>query len=93
MRADLANDYDIYCENAIKDVETGIGFLQNLFEKEQIIIDTDSCPRTLVSLRKYKWKTATIKPTPVHDKASHCCDAVRYAIYSHQKSQVNIFTG
>ena len=92
MRADLANDYDIYCENAIKDVETGIGFVQNLFEKNLIFVDKDRCPKTLASLQQYKWKANTVKPTPVHDWTSHCSDAVRYAIYSHQKNQVGIFT-
>jgi len=92
MRADLAHDYDIYCDNAIKDVHTGIGFLQNLFEKKLLLIDKDRCPQTTAALEQYKWKPATAKPTPVHDWTSHCSDAVRYAIYSHQKNQVGIFT-
>jgi phage terminase large subunit len=92
MRADLANDYDIYCENALKDVETGIGFIQNLFEKKLLLVDKERCPKTLAALEQYKWKGNTLKPTPVHDWTSHCSDAVRYAIYSHQKNQAGIFT-
>ena len=90
-KADLANDYDIYCDNAIKAVEDGIGHIQNLLEKRKIQIDRSFCPNTLSSLEQYKWSKSTIKPTPVHDKNSHCSDAVRYCIYSHQKTQVNIF--
>jgi hypothetical protein len=92
-KADLANDYDIYCDNAIKAVEDGIGHVQNLLEKKKVLIDSTNCPRTLASLEQYKWSKTTTKPTPVHDKHSHCCDSVRYAIYSHQKTQVSIYNG
>lgn len=92
-RADLANDYDIYCDNAIKSVEDGIGHVQNLLEKGKILIDEIQCHQTLAALQQYKWSKSTVKPTPVHDWTSHCSDAVRYAIYSHQKTQVDIYTG
>jgi phage terminase large subunit-like protein len=95
-KADLANDYDVYCENALKGAESvnaGIAYLQNLCEKGCLIIDKDRCPRTLKALRQYKWKANAAKPTPVHDWTSHPSDAVRYAIYTHQKNQVDIYTG
>ncbi len=40
-RADLANDFDIYCENSIKDVKAGIQYLQSLAETGRLIIDED----------------------------------------------------
>jgi hypothetical protein len=93
MRADLATDFDIYCENATKDVNSGITHMQNLCEKGNFIMDREMCPKTVVSMQQYKWNPSTIKPSPIHDKSSHCCDAVRYAVYTHQKSQVGIYTG
>ena len=35
-KADLAYDYDIYCENAIKSVNDGIAALQVLIEKDNL---------------------------------------------------------
>ena len=93
MADDNANDYDIYCDNAIKSVEDGIGHVQNLLEKGKILIDEIQCHQTLAALEQYKWSKSTVKPAPVHDWTSHCSDAVRYAIYSHQKTQVDIYSG
>lgn len=92
MKADLAVDYDIYCDNAIKDVNMGITHLQNLCERGKLLIDSSRCPQTLKSLEQYKWSKTAIRPTPVHDWTSHCSDAVRYAVYTHHKSQVGIFS-
>lgn len=92
-KADLAYDYDIYCDNAVKSVEDGIAFIQNLVEKDNIIFDRDKCYPIFQSMGAYRWNMNTEKQKPLHDQHSHACDAIRYAIYSHQKNRISIFSG
>ena len=91
LKADLAYDYDIYCENAIKSVNDGIAAVQVLIENDNLLVDVNKCGHTYSSLSSYKWNPKTENPKPVHDWASHASDAVRYAIYTHQKRSVGIF--
>ena len=91
LKADLAYDYDIYCENAIKSVNDGIAAVQVLIENDNLFVDVNKCGHTYSSLSSYKWNPKTENPKPVHDWASHASDAVRYAIYTHQKRSVGIF--
>jgi hypothetical protein len=91
LKADLAYDYDIYCENAIKSVNDGIAAVQVLIENDKLLVDVNKCGHTYSSLSSYKWNPKTENPKPVHDWASHASDAVRYAIYTHQKRSVGIF--
>ena len=92
VKADFANDYDINCENAIKSVNDGINFLQVLIEQDNIYFDTLGASHTFSAMSSYKWNPNTETPKPVHDWASHPCDAVRYAIYTHSKmSNISIY--
>ena len=92
VKADFAYDYDIYCENAIKSVNDGINYLQVLIEKDNLYFDTLAASHTFSAMSSYKWNPNTETPKPVHDWASHPCDAVRYAIYTHSKmSNISIY--
>lgn len=81
-RHDFASMYDIPTFNAKKDKLAGIGYVENLVEKDRIIIDPE-CSNTIHSMFNYKWNDKTITETTVHDEASHMADALRYAIYTH----------
>ena len=92
VKADFAYDYDIYCENAIKSVNDGINSLQVLIEQDNLYFDTEGARHTFSAMSSYKWNPNTETPKPIHDWASHPCDAVRYAIYTHQKmSNITIY--
>ena len=92
VKADFAYDYDIYCENAIKSVNDGINYIQVLVEKDRLYFDTLSASHTFAAMSSYKWNPNTENPKPIHDWASHPCDAVRYAIYTHSKmSNISIY--
>ena len=93
-KADFAYDYDIYCENAIKSVNDGISSLQALIEQNRLLFDTEGGAHSFSAMSSYKWNPNTDNPKPVHDWSSHPCDAIRYAIYTHQKmSAISVFTG
>lgn len=91
LKADFAYDYDIYCENAIKSVNDGIAAVQVLIEQKLIKFDIENAKHTYASISSYKWNPRTENPKPIHDWASHASDALRYAIYSHQKKSVDIY--
>ena len=91
-KADFAYDYDIYCENAIKSVNDGISSLQALIEQDRMLFDTEGGMHCFSAMSSYKWNPNTETPKPVHDWCSHPCDAIRYAIYSHQKmSAISVY--
>ncbi len=93
-KADFAYDYDIYCENAIKSVNDGISSVQTLIEQDRLLFDTEGGAHSYAAMSSYKWNPNTDNPKPVHDWCSHPCDAIRYAIYTHQKmSAISVFTG
>jgi PBSX family phage terminase large subunit len=85
-KADLAYDYDVFCDNAVKSVNDGISSIQVLVQNENIYFDIENTKRTYSSMTGYRWNTKGEKSKPVHDWTSHCCDALRYAIYSYTKS-------
>lgn len=92
VKADFAYDYDIYCENAIKSVNDGINSIQVLIEQDRLFFDTEGARHTYSAMSSYKWNPNTENPKPIHDWSSHPCDAVRYAIYTHQKmSNISIY--
>lgn len=92
VKADFAFDYDIYCENAIKSVNDGINALQVLIENDSLLFDVEGGAHTFKAMSAYQWNPKTENPKPVHDWASHPCDAVRYAIYTHQKmSNISVY--
>lgn len=92
-RADLAYEHDIYCDKAIKSINDGINHIQNIVEKNNLLFDEKNALATFNAMVSYRWNTKTETQKPVHDEHSHLSDAVRYAIYSHHKSTVGIFTG
>lgn len=93
-KADLAYEYDIYCDNAIKSVTDGIAHLQSLVIQNKIIMDTNNARQCHAGMTAYRWNSKTEKVRPVHDWSSHPCDAIRYAIYTHCKSSaIDIYTG
>jgi PBSX family phage terminase large subunit len=85
VKADFAYDFDIYCENAIKSVNDGITFLQSLLENDKIFFDTEGATHTFAAMSAYSWNQNTEVPKPIHNWASHPCDAIRYGIYTHHK--------
>jgi PBSX family phage terminase large subunit len=85
VKADFAYDFDIYCENAIKSVNDGISFLQSLIENDKLHFDTEGATHTYAAMSAYSWNQNTDIPKPIHNWASHPCDAVRYGIYTHHK--------
>lgn len=93
LRADLAYEYDIFCEKAIKDVNAGIAFVQSLIEQDKLFVDEDNASYTFGAIAAYKWNEKTEKPKPVHDWASHPCDAVRYGLYTFHLHNPDIYIG
>lgn len=91
-KADLAYDYEIFTENANKSVNDGIAYLQVLVEQEKIHFDEEYGKRTYEAMSAYKWNSKTEKQKPLHDKYSHLCDAIRYAVYTYSKaSAVSVY--
>lgn len=92
VKADFAYDYDIFTENAIKSVNDGINFLQALIEHDKLFFDEDTAGHTYNAMSAYQWNATSDIPKPIHDWASHPCDAVRYAIYTHDRmSNISIY--
>ena len=90
-KADLAYDYDIYCDNALKSVNDGIAAIQVLVDTERIAFDLNRCSHTYSSLSSYRWNDRTETQKPLHDWSSHCSDAIRYAVYSYQRTRVSVY--
>jgi len=87
-RYDLAATYDITTVGAIKSVQDGIGAVGAVIDNDRLFIHED-CTESIYAVRNYKWKghveagvwnIETEKPE--HNRASHCADAIRYAIYT-----------
>lgn len=92
-KADLAYEYDIFCDNAIKSVTDGIAHIQSLVVQDKIIFDINSAHHSHKSMTAYRWNSRTEKVKPIHDWSSHACDAIRYAIYTYTKSSaVSIYS-
>ncbi len=90
-KADLAYDYDIYCDNALKSVNDGIAAIQVLVDNEKIFFDLENCRHTYASLSSYRWNQRTESQKPFHDWSSHCSDAIRYAVYTYQRTRVSVY--
>ena len=91
-RFDLAAIYDISTVNAVKSVQDGIGAVGAVIDHDRLIIHED-CVESIYAVRNYKWKgdvqdgdwkIETEKPE--HNRASHLSDAIRYAIYTYERS-------
>ena len=69
-----------------------LDFDPNKIESDRLFFDTMGAAHTFSAMSSYKWNPNTETPKPVHDWASHPCDAVRYAIYTHSKmSNISIY--
>ena len=95
-RYDLAATYDISTVGAIKSVTDGIGAVGAVIDNNRLIIH-EECVESIYAVRNYKWKgqvdagawnIETEKPE--HNRASHCADAIRYAIYTYERSMGGI---
>ena len=95
-RYDLAATYDISTVGAIKSVTDGIGAVGAVIDNNRLIIH-EECSESIYAVRNYKWKgnvdagawnIETEKPE--HNRASHCADAIRYAIYTYERSMGGI---
>lgn len=95
-RYDLAATYDISTVGAIKSVADGIGAVGAIVDNNRLIVD-EQCVESIYALRNYKWKGRVDDGTwnietekPEHNRASHCADAIRYAIYTYERSMGGI---
>jgi hypothetical protein len=95
-RYDLAATYNISTVGAIKSVTDGIGAVGAVIDNNRLIIH-EECVESIYAVRNYKWKgdpqdgvwnIETQKPD--HNRASHCADAIRYAIYTYERSMGGI---
>jgi phage terminase large subunit len=84
---DFAQLYDISCTNAKKSKLDGIGFVASIIENDKLIIHSE-CFESLRSIDQYQWdpNSNLLTEKPVHNSASHCADAIRYAMYSFETS-------
>jgi len=95
-RFDLASMYDISTVAAIKSLTDGIGAVGAVVDNDRLIVH-EECVESIYALRNYKWKgdvndgVWTIETQkPEHNRASHCADAIRYAIYTYERSMGGI---
>lgn len=95
-RYDLAALYDISTVAAIKSLTDGIGSVGAVVDNDRLIVH-EECVESVYALRNYKWKgdvnegVWTIETQkPEHNRASHCADAIRYAIYTYERSMGGI---
>lgn len=86
-RYDLATDYDIATMNAKKSVLDGIGYVSSLVDNDQIRVHR-SCEEVITAFDAYRWdpNPNLVREKPIHDRASHMADAIRYALYSYDGS-------
>ena len=95
-RYDLAATYDITTVPAIKSVQDGIGAVGAVIDNGRMRVHED-CVESIYALRNYKWKGNVEagawnieNEKPEHNRASHCADAIRYAIYTYERSMGGI---
>jgi len=95
-RFDLAATYDISTIAAIKSVTDGIGSVGAIVDNNRLIVH-EECIESIYALRNYKWKGkvddgvwSIENQKPEHNRASHCADAIRYAIYTYERSMGGI---
>ena len=95
-RFDLAAMYDISTVPAVKSRTDGIGAVGAVIDNNRLIIH-EECVESIYAVRNYKWKGDVTDGAwnietekPEHNRASHCADAIRYAIYSYERSMGGI---
>ena len=89
-RFDFAQNYDISTINAKKSVLDGIGHVSGIIENDILFVDQEAT-QSLSCLDAYQWdpNPNLMKEKPKHNMASHMADALRYALYSFQISNVS----
>jgi hypothetical protein len=95
-RYDLAATYDISTVGAIKSVVDGIGAVGAVIDNDRLIVH-EECVEAIYAVRNYKWKGQVVEEAwnietqkPEHNRASHMADAIRYAIYTYERSMGGI---
>ena len=89
-RYDFAQNYDISTINAKKSVLDGIGHVSSIIDNNYLFVDQQA-NQSLSCLDAYQWdpNPNLMKEKPKHNMASHMADALRYALYSFQTSNVS----
>ena len=89
-RYDFAQNYDISTINAKKSVLDGIGHVSGVIDNDKLYVDQEA-KESLSCLDAYQWdpNPNLMKEKPKHNMASHMADALRYALYSFETSQVS----
>jgi hypothetical protein len=89
-RFDFAQNYDISTINAKKSVLDGIGHVSGIIENDLLFVDQEA-KESMSCLDAYQWdpNPNLMKEKPKHNMASHMADALRYALYSFQISNVS----
>jgi hypothetical protein len=95
-RFDLASTYEISTIGAIKSRIDGIGAVGAVIDNDRLIIH-EECIESIYAVRNYKWK-GTVDDgdwnietqKPERNRAAHCADAIRYAIYTYERSMGGI---
>ena len=85
-KCDLAMQYDITAVNAKKSKVDGIEYVHSLINQDKLLVNY-KCSEVLYGLQNYAWDTreGLTKPTPIHDRASHSMDALRYGLYTYTR--------
>lgn len=85
-KCDLAMQYDITAVNAKKSKVDGIEYVHSLINQDKLLVNY-KCSEVLYGLQNYMWDTreGLTKPTPIHDRASHGMDALRYGLYTYTR--------
>ena len=89
-RYDFAQNYDISTINAKKSVLDGIGHVSGIVDNDLLFVDQEA-KESLSCLDAYQWdpNPNLMKEKPKHNMASHMADALRYALYSFQTSNIS----
>jgi hypothetical protein len=89
-RYDFAQNYDISTLNAKKSVLDGIGHVSGVVDNDILFVDQEA-KESLSCLDAYQWdpNPNLMKEKPKHNMASHMADALRYALYSFQTSNIS----
>jgi len=89
-RYDFAQNYDISTINAKKSVLDGIGHVSGIVDNDILFVDQEA-KESMSCLDAYQWdpNPNLMKEKPKHNMASHMADALRYALYSFQTSNIS----
>lgn len=84
QRYDFAYTYGIPTDNANKNMLDGIGYIGSLIKQGKLKV-LKSCTNVLFTFDQYRWdpNPNLVKEKPIHDKACHMADAIRYAIFTY----------